>query len=548
MPVTAAKGQINIILEALANQGMTPLLSNAAAAASLSLTTQPVTSANAGSRLVVWVMSAPTSGSVPTFTLTGTDINGNAQSEGPINVPFANPAAQNAVVGKFEYVTTKIFKTVNANGLTTTNLSGTGATISVYGVQGAKYLVPGVLKSKKKFEKFSPNEHRNLLDKDTKRQQTKNVVTLEELAQTVYPENSIWVAYMVTGSVPTITTIPASPTTKLAATAVSGSPLSLTTQPVAPGEALILTVASSSATGTIQLTGTDHYGNTGVTETIAANGNGSNGNGTYYSANIYSAINASGIVVTGLTSGTLAVTGVFGWQYVFLPGDTVYSACIEKYTGVDSFSLPWCMIEEVTFEFGMDKEFKLSAKGIAQDRLVIGDRTASLLTANRVTALGQPGDLPMVGWSSLVYIDTTVGAVPTTTFGDLLEGKITLKSPQKGGWTATNSQNYNRVNRGKRETMFDGKIDLTNVLQLEQYRLNNLQYITFQMLGQAIGGGNNKTWQFTFPCRWDDFDIVSTPEMERVEATVQSIAEYDSGLGGAYKLTIICQQPPNYTA
>jgi hypothetical protein len=191
----------------------------------------------------------------------------------------------------------------------------------------------------------------------------------------------------------------------------------------------------------------------------------------------------------------------------------------------------------------MDKEFKLNTKGIAQDRIVIGDRTASSLNANRVTAIGQPGDLPMVGWTSLVYIDTTVGAAPTTTFGDLLEGKIQLKVPQKGGWTATNSQNYNRVNRGKRETMFDGKIDLTNVLQLEQYRQNLIQYITFQMLGQAIGGGYNKMWQFTFPVRWEDFDIVSTPDMERVEATVKALAEYDGGLGGSYRLTIINQQP-----
>ena len=543
MPITAAKGQINLILENLSNQGMTQLLVNAAAAATMSLTTQPITSATAGSRLVVWVMFAPQAGN-GTFTFTGTDINGNAQSEGPITVPAPNVNAQSGVVGKFEWETTKIFKTINASGLTTTNMAGTGALMTVQGVQGAKFEVPGVLKCKKKFEKFSPNEHRNLLDRDTKKLQTKNIVTLDELGQVMYPENSLYLPYMITGSVPVVTTVPASPTSKLASTAVAGSPLSLTTQPVAPGEMLIFAFTGTTVAGTVQITGTVN-GVTGVTETVTIPANNS---GNYYSQNVYSAVNASGIVITGLTAGSIVITGVFGYQYVFLPGDTVYSACIEMYTGVDSFSLPWCMLEEATLEFGMDKEFKVTSKGIAQDRLVIGDRTASLLTANRVTALGQPTDLPMVGWQSLVSIDTTSGAAPTTTFGDLLDGKMSFKSPQKPKWTATNSQNYNRVNRGKRETMFDATIDLTNVLQLEQYRMNLLQYITFQMLGQPIGGGNQKTWQFTFPVRWEDFDIESTPDKENVTAKVQAVAEYDSGLGGAYRLTIINQQAPVYAS
>lgn len=546
-PITAAKGQINICLEQLNNQGMQQLLMNAAAAASMSLTTQPVTSAVQGARLVVWVMFAPQAGTM-TFTLTGLDINGNAVSEGPITVPAPNAAAQNAVVGKFEYETTHIFKSVNASGLTTTNAVSTGALLSVFAIQAGKFLTPGVLKSKKMLEKFSPNEHRNLLDKDTKRMQTRNVVTLDEFSQTVYPEGSLWVAYMVTGSVPTVTTVPVSPTSKLAATAVSGSPLSLTTQPVAPGEKLILVITGSSAVGSIALTGTDQYGNTGVTETITMNGNGTNGNGTYYSANVYSAINASGVVVTGLTSGSVAITGVFGWKYVFLPGDVVYSAAFEKYNGVDSFSLPWCMIDEATFSFDMQKEFALTTKGIAQDRIVIGDRTASILNANRVTAIGQPTDLPLTGWISTVYFDTSVGAIGTSQFGDLETGKFTFKSPQVPKWTATNTQNFSRVNRGKRETTFDGTVDLTNVLQLEQYRLNNLQYLTFQFAGQAIGGGNQKQWQFTFPARWDDFDIVSTPDKESVQVTVKSTAEYDPNLGGAYQLTIICQMPPTYAS
>jgi len=638
--ITAAKGQINICLEPLTNQGLQPLLVNAAAAASMSLTNQPVTSTQQGARLVIWVMSAPTSGSAPTITIAGTDSNGNAITEGPITIPFASPAAQSAVVGKWEYVTTKIFKTVNASGITTTNLSGTGATITIQGAQAGKYLVPGVLKAKKKLEKFSPQEHRNLLDRHTRRVQTKNVCTLDELSQVLYPENSLYMAYMLTGSLPVISSVgnfstvlltstplsggnvtlttppnPGSviqfvvtgssttgtfvitgtnaqgntisetitanaggsngngtynsvnsywtitsitytgltsgsaavnglgPQTLLAATNVSGSPLSLSTQPTAPGMPLILQVSNNpSTTGTITIAGTNQYGQS-VSETIIAAAS----NAIYYSSNVYSAVAASGITVSGLTGGKLAISGVYGWQYVFLPGDTVYSASIEAFTGVDSFLLPWAMIEEADLEFGMDKEAKLTSKGVMQDRLVIGDRTTAYLNVNRITALGQPGDLPIVGWQSLVYIDTTAGAAPTTAFGDLLECKLNFKSPQKPNWTATNSQNYNRVNRGQRETMFSGKIDLTNVLQWEAYRLNTLQYVTFQLLGQAIGGGNNKMWQWTFPASWDDFDIDSEPSKEHVEASVQATSQYDANLGGSYRLTIINQQPPNYS-
>lgn len=541
--ITAAKGQINLALEQLNNQGLQPLLKNAAAAASMSLTTQPVTSQFQGVRLTVWVMNAPLSGSTPTITIAGTDINGNSITEGPINIAFADVAAQSAVVGKWEYTTTHLFASVNANGITTTNLTTSGATITIQCAQGGLRLVPGVLKAKKKIDKFSPQEHRNLLDRHTKRVQTKNVCTLDELSQVVYPENSIWAAYMLTGSVPTVTTLPASPTSLLASTAVSGSPLSLTTQPTSPGMFLVFAFTGTAVAGTVAISGTNQYG-LATTETVNIPASNS---GSYYSANCYSAVAAAGLTITGLTAGSMAVTGVYGWQYVFLPGDTVYSASIEAFTGVDSFILPWVMFDSLDVEFGMDKEAKITAKGIMQDRIVIGDRTTAYLNVSRITALGQPNDLPIVGWQSLVYIDTTESAAPTTQFGDLLECKMSFKSPQKPNWTATNSQNYNRVNRGQRETMFSGKIDLTNVLQWEQWRMNVLQYITFQLLGQAIGGGNNKMWQWTFPASWDDFDIDSEPSKEHVEASVQATSQYDSGLGGSYRLTIVNQQPPVYT-
>lgn len=536
---TAATGQINLCLENLSNRGMQPLLVNASPSATQSLTTQPVTSSKVGARLLVQVFNAPSAGN-GTFTLTGKDLSGNAVTEGPITVPAPDPAAQNAVVGRFEYLTTHVFASIDTNGVATSNMSATGATMTIQAIQAGKKRTPGVLKVNKKLDKFSPQEHRGSLDRHFKRSQLRNVTTIESFEQVLYPDNSLWFPYMMVGSDPTITTLPSSPTSLKTSTAVSGSPLSLTTQPTAPGMHLILVVDSSSVAGSIALTGADQYGNA-ATETIDCDGDG-----TFYSENCYSAIASGGVVITGLTDANLTITGVFGWKRVWLPGDVIYSSAFEAFTGVDSYAAPYSMFEEGTLEFGMDKEAKLSAKGIAQDRTLIGARTDTSLSTNRIEATDQPEEVPGVGWASLIYLDS--GVTPTTLFADLVEGKITLKSPLEAKWTATNSQVYNRVNRGQREYMIDAKYDHVNVLQQEKHRKNQKQYLTHQFIGKHIGGGNNELWQFQFPLTYDDFDIDSTPDKMSVEANVTATAQYDALLGGSMKLTVVNQVPPDFTS
>lgn len=537
---TPAIGQIGLVMENQSAPGLVQLLAPTAIGATMSLTNQPTGST--GMKLLIYVYGNTATG---TLSIAGKDINGNAQTETCQAIAVPSVSTQSSFVTKYEYETAKSFSSVNASGITTTG--ATNGTIVIYGVQTAKYMIPATLKAKAKYDKYSPNEHRNLLGKNTRSMQLVKKVAIDELMSMIYPKDSLWLAYVVSGSAPTVTTLPASPTSLLAATAVAGSPLSLTTQPTNPGMALIVVITGSSAVGTIGLAGTDVNGNA-ISETITTAAGGSNGNGTYYSANVYKTVNASGVTNTGNTSGSVAITGVYGWQYVFTANETgaYYSMCLEMFDGVESFSLPWSYMDDIVLELGSEKEMKVTAKGLAQDRLVIGDRTTNPLNVSRVTSLGQPSDLPLMGWQTNVYIDATVGAVPTTVFADMLDLKINFKNPAKPGWTLTNTQNFNRINRQKYEVALEATLDVTNVLQLEQYRLNLIQYITFQFLGRNLGGGNQSTWQFTFPMRYDDFETESTPEGDHVIGKVKMTPEYDSGLGSTYKITVISQQSPTY--
>jgi hypothetical protein len=534
---TPAKGQIGLVLENLNSPGEATLLPATSVGATMSLTSQPTGST--GMRLLVWIYGHTTTG---TIQIAGKDINANNITEGPVNVPLPAVGGQSVFVSKWEYESGNIFGSVNASGITTTGL--TNGTIVILGIQAPKYMVAATLKTKAKYDIYRPNEHRSTFDKNTKSVQLVKKVAVDELKTALYPKDSIYLGYMAFGSVPTITTLPASPVSLLAATAVGT--LSLTTQPSAPGMGLIITIAASTATGSVALTGTDIFGNP-QSETINTAAGGSNGNGTYYSTKIYKSINASGVVVTGDTTGTIAITGVYGWQYVWTPGDVLYTAALEKWTGVDTYSMPWSYFDDWTFELAAEKELMVTGKGLAQDRTVIGDRTVTTLNTSRAASLGSPNDLPIAGWQTLVFLDTLASNIPTTQFADMEELKINFKNPATPRWTLTATQNYNRLNRAKREILLDCKLDLTNVLQLEQYRQFLLQYLTFQFIGPSIGGGFNEQWQFSFPVRYDDFDMESMPEGTNVPATVKLTAELDTvGLGSSYKVTVNTQQSPVY--
>ena len=533
---------MGIVLESLTTPGLVTLLPPTAVAASLSLTTQP--SGSTGMRLLIIVQGNTATGTV---TVTGTAVSGSSPETTPtIAIP---PAGQNSLVTAFEYVTAATWSVVNASGVTTSGL--TNGTITIYGIQAAKYLIPCIADIEKDYKYFIPKEARGLFDAETSMQQTVIEAKISKIDQALYPEDSLFLGYMGISQSPTVTTIPSTPTVLKTATAVSGGPWGLTTQPTTPGMKLIFTVTASSATGSIAITGTDQYG-MAATETVTCNGNGSNGNGTYYSAKVYSAVGSNGLAFTGLTSGSVAVSGVFGWQYVFVPdANALYSAAFEWYTGTDSHAVPWGHFTDIEVEFGVEKEVKVAFKGNCQDKLPIGDRTTNPLSTSRVTALGQPTDLPMIGWQTAIYVDALTGTPGTTAYSDVIDGKISIKVPQKSIWTSTVTQRFSRLYRQQRSVVATAQIDFVNLTRYEQWRKNIQEFLAFTLQGAYIGNvaGTiyNKSYQWIFPVQYAKFKEDAT-KLENVTAELECKGIYAPSAGYSHKLVVINQQAPVYTS
>jgi hypothetical protein len=482
-----------------------------------------------------------------TVAVAGTTLSGSSPETTPTIA--IQPVGQNSLVTAFEYVTTAVWSAVNASGITCTGL--TNGSITIYGIQASKFLVPCIADIEKDFDYHVPKEARGLYDAETSLLQLINKSKISKIDQALYPEDSLFLGYMGVSQSPVVTTIPASATSLKTTTAVSSFPVSLTAQPTAPGMKLIFVVTGSSAVGTITVAGTNQFG-IATSETITANGNGSNGNGTYYSANVYSAVNSNGLGATGLTSGSIATTGVYGWQYVFTPDLlALYSAAFEWYTGTDSHAIPWGFLDEFEMAQSVDKEVTVSFKGNAQDKLPIGDRTTNPLSASRVTALGQPTDLPMIGWQTLVYADALSGTPQTTAYSDLIDVKVAVKVPQKPIWTATTTQRYSRVYRQQRSIMVTATIDFVNLTRYENWRRNIKEFLAFQFQGAYIGSiaGTvyNKSYTWIVPAQYVKFKEDAT-KLENVTVQLEAKGIYEPSKGFSHSLTVINQSPPTYTA
>src|SRR5450755_361784 len=533
-----ALGALSIALEPAATPGeLVNVLAYGAVAATASAANQP--SYTTGARMHIYVYGNTATGTV---TIVGKDINGNAATETTPTIPIMATTGQNQEVSKYDYVTTATYGSINASGITTTGL--TNGNIKIGQMPSGKFLIPATATIDKEIGDFSPVEHRALADLNTHEIETIVNATVS-LETTLYPDSSVWVPYVIMNAATnpgTPTTTPGSATVLLAATAVSGSPLSLTTQPTAPGMRLILVIVSATVPGTVVITGTDARTGESVTETIAGSTNG-----TFYSANTYSAVAASGLTVTGFTTGTLAITGAFGWNRTFFPSLTPQTASLEFFTGTDSVIAPYACFEEVTLDFDVEKDFKIVAKGVAQDRLIIGNRTTNPMTASSVNTLAQPMDPPLAGWQCQVYLDAISGTAGTTLFGDMITGKVTMKSPFKQVQKLDGNQYFNVVYRKKYSIDFEGKIDYTNVLQMEAFRQNAKQYLYLLFTSRNVGTTAQQQIAITIPLKILKFPVVSKPDGDYVEATMSGIGEYDPGIGGSYKMVWLnSQQPPSY--
>lgn len=538
---TGVLAQVNWVAEA--NPGEQPLLAMTAVAPTMSLTSAP--SGSSGMRFRFKVISNT---AVGTITITGKDINGNTISEtippaGSIPVPPAN--AQNPYVGCFDYVSKLVYGagTSITNALATTGL--TNGSLSVGGIQAGKYELPCDFDFDLHYDEYSPDEFRGSYDRDFELYQGRRVATIDKADQDLYPETSLWFWHMLCDATPTVTTLPASPTVLKASAAVSGGPFSLTTQPSLPGMKLQFVTSGVTALGTIVITGTDINGNV-QTETLNIPNVAA---GTYYSAFVYKTVNASGIVFTGLTGGSVAINGVYGFQWVFIPDNNdPLTAAFEFFTGTDSGIFPFCALTEGALEYAPDKEAKISGKGIAQDFLPIGDRTTLNLATNQVTSLGQPVDKAWIGTWSQMWVDAGVGTPGMTLYADMLTNKITWKWDATGKWTSMLSQVYNRIRRKKRETMASLSIDFTNQAQAEAFRKALRQFFQYQLIGQDIGGGNQKSITFLGAAKIEKFKRKPGLEVDTVEADVDLRFLYDPTIGASYKVTIVNQAAPTYTS
>lgn len=531
---TAAKGTVNLMLEA--NNGEQLALATTPVIATITGIAAPVGST--GVRYHIKITNWTTSG---TITVTGTGLPNSTETYN-IAAPTLQQT-QSAQLAANEYVTINAYSTIT--NITTTGLSN--ASITVWYIQSGKFQIPSIMKSQRKPKVYSPNEHNTLIEKDKKIVHLINETTIDEIKQDIYGDLSLWWPYMVMGAPTSTASIPAVPTSIVASTPVTaGSPATFSspTQPTAPGMRLIIVVSSYTVSGTITITGTvQGIANTSEVINVTAAG-------TYYSSNVYSAISS---IANASYTATVVITGAFGWQLTFLSSGNKYTAAIEWYDGVGSWTHPFCLFTDGSFDIKALTEASITAKGVAQDKLPIGDRTTTPLSGvNRVANIGTDlSDEPLVGWQSLVYLDPITGTPLTTAWNDVQELKVDVKAPDEHHYTFTNTQNFNRAYSVKREYTVDTTINFIDMAQWEQFRQNLKQYLAFQFLGSYIGTSAStnyfKSWTWTIPIKSDGtFDVTSDPSKGIVTAKAQFRAEYDSGIGGAAKLVVITSKPPTY--
>ncbi|MFL5626383.1 MAG: hypothetical protein ACJ788_12395 [Ktedonobacteraceae bacterium] len=530
MPLTptSAVGRVGIVIEGTSGEQV--LLAPVVAIATNTGIAAPTGST--GMKLHVYIKAWLTSGS---FTILGT---GTPASTETVTVPA--PTAQQLQAGAtFEYVSVNNYTAIT--NITTTG-GVTGALLSVGGIQAAKFNIPTTkFVSKRKVPKHSPNEFTGLMARDKKLIDQINETSIDSFDTDFYGDLSLYWVYLMLG-VPNWTTVPAAPVSIVASATITAS-MTIAAQPTAPGMKLIVTVTGFTASPSLTIIGTS-YGLT-VTETITPTANG-----TYYSANVYSAITSIGGTINATN---VTVTGVFGWKGTVTEEATSQTAAIEHFDGSASWTHPFSYMTDGDMTIKVKGEVGLTLKGMAQDKIAIGDRTTNPLQVSRVTSLGIPlADLPVAGWQTQVYLDAITGTAQTTVFLDADEEiKIALKTPVEQHHTFNNTQNFTRAYPNKEECTVNLTYDIINLLQNEQFRQNLKQYLCVAVLGQYIGTSATvafyKGWTWTLPVRYDgEYGQEAEPNKGNTYAKPKLRCEYDAAIGGSYLLTIITQNPPTY--
>jgi hypothetical protein len=535
---TAVRGYINTMIEA--SPGMIQLLPPTAMTTAVAITGFVAPTGSTGMRYLIRITNWTASGSI---AIVGTGTPSNTES--PAIATPTTQQTQSPQLVSFDYLTVNAYTAMAS--ITPTGV--TNGIIQVWGIQAGKYSLPAIMKSKRTPKIYSPNEHNSLVERDKKVVQLVQDTTIDEIKQDAYSDLSLWWCYLMFGAPTTTATIPATPLSMVASAPITGATttLTITTQPASPGMKLQVVTTAFTTMGTLTVVGVVN-GVAGVTEVITVSAIG-----TVYSSNVYSTV---ATITNATTAATLSITGVHGFSLTFGSGAAMASAAIEWFDGTGSWSHPFAIMEDGTFDAKVGTEISVTCKGKAQDRIPIGDRTTTPLSGtSRIANLGvNLNDMPMVGWQTKVYLDAITGTPMTTQNFNVEELKVDIKVPQEAHWTFNNSQNYNRAYPVKRQAMVTMLLDFIDMLTYEQFRQQLKQYLAVQFLGQLIGFDTGvpfyKSWTWTLPIRSDGgFDTTSDPTKGNVSASTTWLAEYDPGISGSYRLVIVTQVPPaTYTA
>lgn len=520
-------------------------------AATLSLTTQPNTiSATTGMHLHFYIEGNTTTGSI---VISGTGPSGSITS-----ITYHVPLAPQNSQGYSEFTTKEAFLTVSASGIVCTTL--TGATITVYGSFAGKYLLPITTDIEEKIPKFSPQDKRGILAKNLRVSQLVKEVDLAKFDAALYPD-SLWAYYLLIGNTPVVTTVPASGTTLLASTAIASS-MTLTSAPTSPGQFLVFAITGNTASGTIVVGGTDQYGNVyGSNETINFT---SAATQTVYSQRRYSVVNNGGankFATTGGTSASIAVTGVYAFQYQWtydgINNYTPYSAALEWYNGVYGVVTPGTILTDGTWDWQKSKEIAFTSKGSCQDYLIVGDNSPTsvanyLSGQNPFSTIAQPTSLPVVSWPASMYLDTLPGTPFTTQTGELLTLKVGITTGRK--WIAAgDGQQRPAFVTWDAEPDFtvDGTAIAQNYAHYDQlFKPNQKFALGVQFQGTWLGNISNTNYfesvSWTLPVKMDTYK--SDPSKSPVEFAFKNISEYAFDLGYYYQVAVIAQIAPGYTS
>jgi hypothetical protein len=548
---TAALSTFAVGFEGSATQGRQTLLTPTTAAATMSATTQPAGSTT-GVRCQILVTGIAT-GASATISIAGKLADGVTSST---ETTTAISQATMRTDGVFEYTTSALYGSINASGITCSSVTSnalTGATVTVYGIVAAKWLVPATAKFVADYDEYSPNENRGILDEDTRMTQLIKKVTWD-LSGSLYPEASQFFLPACVGNVTNPTTPasnPSTPTSLKASTSFTslGASYTLTTAPTAPGMLISFVISGNALAGTLTITGTKPSADGGAFSTsevlsIVAG----TPNGTFYSANVYASV--TNIAVTGFTPAALCVTnGVFAYNPVYNPTNSLTSLTGEWFDGTASWIAPWMVPESFDITYDVNKELTFAAKGSAQDLIPIGDVTPTSQLTSRFATYAQPSDFPIVGWPGIFYLDAITGTAGTTQQTNIITFKISGTTGLVPYWTAVQQQQFNNVGRKKRKTTFEAEVDFTNLVQYAtKYKGFTKQIFVAKFIAPGAGGyigpGVYKYVQFILNAREVKFE--TEPKDEKVTAKISGTCEYEPSIGYAFQVSLLNQNNPNY--